>query len=100
MSEAVRKNWLNGQLKFSPNVSYNDVLALAKEFKEGSEGDKIKALAVRSCGEREFGIIFAFEYDGEEMTRKSLMYKLTDKLKRRFGNDVNWDISGTCLIIE
>ena len=99
MSETV-KNWVNGQLRFSENISFEDVMSFAREVKDGSEGEKIKALAVRACGEHEFGIIFAVEYDSAEKTRKGLIYKLTDKLKRRFGNDANWDISGSCWLIQ
>ena len=100
MSQAVKQNWVNGQLRFSKNISFTDALSFATEIKESSEGNKIKALAVRSCGEVEYGIIFAVEYDGTEKARKALFYKLTDKLKRRFGNDVNWDITGSCWVIQ
>lgn len=91
-----RVDLMNGQFLFNQNVTFDEVIALAKEFREGRESENIKLLLVRKRDEGRHAIMFTYEFDGKEKTFDSLIYKLTDKLKRRFGNDVSWDVSSSC----
>lgn len=95
-------NIMSGQIFFTGRVSQKDVLALAVEFKE--KDSRVKGLLVRERGKDEYGkkhaIAFEVEYDGTHQQYEKLVYKLTDQLKRRFGNDATWDISSWCWRIE
>lgn len=100
MAQVIERwNLMNGQIHFRPRVSREEVVELAKEFKD-EHGDNIKVLAVRSCGSRRFGIAFAASYNGGRSKYDAVVEALTDKLRRRFGNDVNWDITSNCWEIK
>ncbi|MCR4279472.1 MAG: hypothetical protein NUV78_01905 [Candidatus Zambryskibacteria bacterium] len=94
------ENLVNGQLKFSKEYFTPQSLAeLAAELKEEA-GGKVKFLAVRSCSKNDLAIVFAYQMDEGETLQK-FVYKVTDKLKRRFGNALTgWDISDRCLTIN
>jgi hypothetical protein len=105
---SVRHDWLHGVLKFSPNISVQKLIEVATDIKNAleknpDEAGKLKTLGIRQYAERpyRFSIFFAYEFDGTEATGKKLVYRITDKLKRRFGNDfVGWDISTELWLIK
>ena len=91
---------INGQIKFSRMISLDEVKSFALEVKQGDEGTKFKFMVVRSCCTNQFGIAFTYEYDGMKKSSEEIMYKMTDKLLRRFGREVNWDITNGFWAIE
>lgn len=97
-----RPDLINGQLKFDDDtVKREELIALAKEIKDGEEGEKIEFLAIRGCGKRETAIVFAYRSDGESKSYDKFVYKVTDQMKRRFGNSLRgWDISRGCTLIK
>ena len=91
-----RPNLINGQLKIEGEEYSPQLLAdMAEKFKtEHDKLDKLRWKGVRPCGKNKFGLVFVYEYDGSLQEYDRFVYKLTDILKRRFGNDVTWDIAG------
>jgi hypothetical protein len=94
-----RQNLMNGQIHFRSKISREEVIQFARGFKDWY-GDGIKLLAVRSCGNNRFGIVFAVEYAGGRTAYDKAIDEMTDTLKRTFGNDASWDISSQCWEVQ
>jgi hypothetical protein len=103
MSEYIwqtRDNAVSGLLKFSPLIKLEELQQLALEWAQEEDAD-YQYLFISGCGkDGALGIYlvrnFSPEDSPEEMQRvlRRFVYKITDQLKRRFGNDfVGWDLS-------
>lgn len=94
-----RQDVVSGIWKFSSKVSKEVLIELAKKWK-AAEPDRYLDLYVRSTGDdEEFGIGFRYVFEGP--TRQKFFYRMTDQLKRAFGNDlVGWDMGSPTTIIQ
>lgn len=92
-----RQDLANGQIKFSSKFTPEDLIKVAEQLQMGSDGHQFKQLAIRGCGreggKKRYAIAFVYQYDGTEKGFDKFIHKITDKMKREFGNDVHWDIS-------
>jgi hypothetical protein len=71
---------------------------LAQKWKT-EEPKKYLGLHVRKCSKNQYGI--SFLYVAEGFAQKKFFHKITDQLKRQFGNDfVGYDISEHVWMVE
>lgn len=84
-------NIISGQWKFKDIIKVSELLEVAKEWE--SDPNYIH-LYVRRCSKDQYGLGFAYRYNGDKEEYKKFFDETSDKLKRRFGNDLaGWDIS-------
>ncbi|OGM03233.1 hypothetical protein A2115_02650 [Candidatus Woesebacteria bacterium GWA1_41_8] len=93
-----------GIWKFRETVPVEELLKLAEEWRTGPGGKSYLSLYVRRCSKNQFGIGFMYqinlEEDELETTRHKFFEKVTDMLKRRYGNNfVGYDISWSVWIL-
>ena len=95
MTTTENKALMSGVWKFSEAISAEELCRLAEEWKAGPDGEKYLDLHVRKCSKDRWGIGFKFlRTDDSKKTHDAFFYKMTDKLKRCYGNDfVGWDVS-------
>lgn len=92
---------VSGMWKFHENITPEELIGLAEEWKNGSDGDRYLDLHIRKCSKDQFGIGFMYCFEPNPRGHHPFFYKITDKLKRRFGNDfVGWDVSSPTWIIK
>jgi hypothetical protein len=99
---------VSGLWKFSATVKLTDLQAVAMEWKK-SDHQGWEELYIRGVGKSgALGIGFRYRLGGvydpsrqsailnpPEKVQSAFFHRVTDQLKRRFGNDfVGWDISG------
>jgi hypothetical protein len=90
VAENTEKKLLMGIWKFSENITKNELLEVANEW---AKDDRVEQLYIRGVSKDQFGIGFAYKYDGSREQYKEYYDKITDSMYRRFGNDfVGWDI--------
>lgn len=96
-----RSDVASGMWKFKDTTSIVELYELAEEWKAGPDGDKYLDLHVRRCSKNQWGIGFQYaRKDDTEKSQNAFFHKMTDQLKRRFGNDfVGWDVSSFTFII-
>lgn len=86
MTEATkRRDVVSGIWKFQ-NAKLDEILKLAGELKDGPDGENYLNLHVRSGPKGEFRIGFMYKFEENEKDHDPFFYKMTDRLKRRFGN--------------
>ncbi len=103
MANAIpRPDLVAGIWNFSVNVGHDELVQLAKQWVD--EDVNYKQICVRGTSRNTFGIQFVYRCEGvnardadeETSAYRKWFYKMTDQLKRRFGNDlVSWDISSS-----
>lgn len=76
---------VSGIWKFVDSVGVEILLERAAKWKS-EEPERYAQLYVRRCSRDQLGIVFMYKYDNEESYKK-FFYMMTDKLKRKFGND-------------
>lgn len=87
---------VSGVWKFV-NVNLETLLDLIEEWNE-AERDKYIDLHVRKCSKGQIAVGFKYLFEGDD--HKKFFHKVTDQLKRRFGNDfIGYDISSPTWLI-
>jgi hypothetical protein len=91
------EGWVSGLWRFS-NVFVEEVVDFARQWKE-TEPEACRRVSVRKCSKEQLGVDFEYQLPGGE-TFEQFVYRLTDRLKRRFGNQyLGYDVSGTTWLI-
>ena len=93
--------------KFADSIPDDILVEIATGWIMDENGDKYTDLHVRGCSKDQRGIGFKYalpaDISDEELKReyKKFFHKMTDQLKRMFGNDfVGWDVSSSIRIIK
>lgn len=96
----TRDNAVSGTLKFSPAIGLEELQALVLEWtqEESADYQHVRISGFGKGGALGISLVRNFppEDTPDEMRRvlRRFTYKITDQLKRRFGNDfVGWDLS-------
>lgn len=94
-------NVVIGEINFAATVSAEIVEALANELLEGKDGSQYSAMYIRPKESPRLILGFSYEIGTDfERDYKKYYHKITDILKRRFGNDCGWSISGPVLKLK
>lgn len=92
--------WANGEFKFR-NQSQQALLTLAREL-SGAERGHWTDIWLREKEPGQFCLCFMYDlgsFDKEAYDK--FVYKMTDRLKREFGNDfIGWSISSKMWVIK
>jgi hypothetical protein len=92
------KDVVTGIWKFGPDVSPMSVGMFATEWLT-EEDPNLLQLYCRKCSRDQYGIGFMYRFEGDSY--KPFFHRMTDKLKRRFGNGfVGWDVSVPTWILK
>jgi hypothetical protein len=98
MEAIERADVVTGIWKFDRTVDPTTLVSYALELKKNNPG-LFRHLYVRGCSKGQFGIGFQFELVFED--HKKFHHRMTDQLRRKFGNDfVGWDLSSPTWIIS
>jgi hypothetical protein len=93
------ENMIAGIWKFRSSVSHEELVELAKGWKELAP-DWYVDLHVRGCGKDQYGIGFKYRHPGHFHMRQYIAH-MSDVLRKRFGNGLlGWDISSPITIIS
>lgn len=88
-------------LKMSEDETVEHLIRVASKWALGDR--RWQRLYVRKCSKTQYGIGFEYllETDENEKARKDFFYKMTDQLRRQFGNDfVGWDMANPTWFIK
>lgn len=98
---------ISGMWKFKDSIPVERLVAVARGWAMGENGDKYTDIHIRGCSKDQNGIGFKFtlpaDTSDEEWKRqyKKFFHAMTDQLKRMFGNDfVGWDVSSSTWVIK
>lgn len=92
-----RRDVVSGMWKFSDTIGVEALIALAIELKT-SEPERYLDLHVRKCSKDQLGISFQYIFEGDDY--KKFFHRITDQLKRLFGNGyVGWDVASPTWMI-
>lgn len=92
----VNTSMVSGLWKFA-HIPFETLLDLAEEWKEAEVG--YVDLHVRKCSKGQIAIGFKYLFEGDD--HKGFFYKVTDQLKRKFGNDfIGYDVSSPTWLIQ
>mgnify|MGYP001587282362 CR=1 FL=1 len=103
MSKTIRDAVIMcGNWQFSPHVTEADLVALAQEFADGSDGDRYLDLHVRRTGDECFCLGFKYRLEGDDRraAHKHHFHKMRHIIKDRFGKGTNWSVSSPTTIIK
>ena len=94
------ENLISGIWKFGPNIPVKTLVTIAKEWAATDYQHRYLDLHVRACSSKgQYGIGFKYLLQESE-TQKDFFHRITDKLKRAYGNDfIGWDLSGPTILI-
>lgn len=91
-----------GIWKFSDKIPVQDIVKLAQNWAE--EDKSYLQLYVRKVSKDQHGIGFTYDAKGQKDLKKfheEYIYKVSDVLRRQFGNDLaGWDIASNPHIIK
>lgn len=91
-------NIVTGMWKFGPEVSPMSIGMFATEWLK-KESEKILQLYCRKCSKDQHALGFMYRF--EESDHKPFSHRMTDQLKRSFGNGfVGWDVSSPTWIYK
>lgn len=91
-------NIVTGMWKFGPEVSPMAIGMFAAEWLQ-KEGANLLQLYSRKCSKDQNALGFMYKF--EEDNHKAFFHRMTDQLKRRFGNGfVGWDVSSPTWIFK
>jgi hypothetical protein len=96
----LHQDVISGMWKFK-NISKGELAKLAKEWleKDPFRQNYIHGLYVRKCSSDQYGIGFFYRTTNE--SKDEYFYRITDQLKRSFGNDyVGYDIGPETFLIS
>lgn len=92
------KHLIMGLWKFHERVGEKDLIEVANEW---ALDEKYLELYVRQVSRDQLGIGFAYKSDGTKEAHQEYFNATSDKLKRKFGNDlVGWDIASTSTLVK
>ncbi|HVZ75722.1 MAG TPA: hypothetical protein VG934_00395 [Candidatus Paceibacterota bacterium] len=99
---------ISGMWKFSDSVPLYQLQATARAWSMGVNGENYTDIHIRQCSKDQHGIGFKYVIPGAgsdprfvEREYKKFFHKMTDQLKRSFGNDfVGWDVSPCTWVIK
>lgn len=101
---------ISGMWKFKDSVQLERLAAVARSWSKGKDGANYSDIHIRKCSKDQYGIGFKYSVahlmttnEGWEWEHeyKRFFHKMTDQLKRMFGNDfVGWDVSSSTWIIK
>ena len=84
-------NTIAGLWKFGAEVSSSNLVEVAKSWLFDTDGNRYKRIEVRLYSPTKYAIDFCYALGGE--SQKTFVHRISDKLRRQFGNDlVGWDI--------
>jgi hypothetical protein len=94
---------ISGIWKFSDRVPVETIIKVAEEF-FGDMPSSYQNLHIRKCSKNQYGISFIYDC-GEDVHDRTVynrfFSRITDTLKRRFGNDfVGWDVTSDVFIVR
>ena len=96
--EEGNKSLIMGLWKFHERVGEKELIEVANEW---AEDNKYLQLYNRKVSKDQNGIGFAYLSDGSREAHSTYFDKVSDSLKRKFGNDlVGWDISSSSTLIK
>jgi hypothetical protein len=103
MSDSMKQeNVAVGEIIFNARISAHDIEMFVKDLLAGADGDRYLSVYIRP--KEPPRKILGFKYDvGSDFNKEYTKYyhKITDMLKRRFGNDCSgWSISGPVWVIR
>ncbi len=82
---------VTGMWKFGPEVSPMTIGMFATEWLK-KERENLLQLYCRKCSKDQNGLGFMYRFEGDDY--RPFFHRMTDQLKRRFGNGfVGWDVS-------
>lgn len=93
----------SGTWKFIQGVRKEELIQLAKEWKDGPDGDRYLDLSVRQDSRKTWCISFKYRLDPDSRGHTRFFQKTLSKLKRHpdLGPNVaGWDISSPTWIIS
>jgi hypothetical protein len=90
----MRDDVSGGEIAFDQTVTREEILKFVEALEEGADGDKYFAMYIRKRDQRSV-LGFMYGHKSSDSTAHSrFYYKITDMLKRRFGNKcTGWSIS-------
>lgn len=84
-------NTIAGLWKFGTGVTRSDLIEIAKSWVFASGGHSYRRIEVRLYSPTKYAIDFCYALGAE--SQKSFVHRMSDKLRRQFGNNlVGWDI--------
>ena len=87
-----------GLWKFHERVGEKELIEVATEW---ANNEKYTQLYIRKVSKDQLGIGFAHQGDGTKEAHDIYFDETSDKLKRKFGNDlVGWDIASSSTLIK
>ena len=88
----------SGMWKFRDKITPEELVKVAEQLRD-EEPRKYIDLHIRRCSKDQIGIGFKYVRDDDE-TSKDFFERISDPLRRQFGNDfVGWDIGHMTWII-
>lgn len=92
---------VSGMWKFHERITKEELIQLAEEWRDGRDGHRYLHLCVRKCSKDQRGIWFVYLFGDIVDSHEPFFHKMTDQLKRRFGNDfVGWDVSSPTWVVK
>jgi len=98
-----RPNFVAGEFKFSADVSERDLVEVVAQWKSQfkDRNEQFLYLAIRIINDGKRAISFLFQQKQEKEDHRAFFYKISDQLKRKFGNDFcGWSLSSAPIIAE
>ncbi len=97
----------SGMWKFSDHVPLYRLKAMARAWSIGANSERYIDVHIRKCSTNQYGIGFKYilpeptSGGGWQREYKKFFHKITDQLKREYGNDfVGWDVSSSTCIVK
>lgn len=98
-----RPDVASGLWKFTTDVDgISDLIGVAQHWLE-EEPDNWLRLYVRKCSKDQYGIGFEYKLAGPDYSAgfRRFFHKITDQLKRKFGNNfIGWDVAPQTIFIK
>ncbi|MBX4199060.1 hypothetical protein KW800_02170 [Candidatus Parcubacteria bacterium] len=91
---------VSGEIRFRASIHASELMSLIGKMKENDKKEGYLNLYVRPGEKGENFVGFQYEL-AEGETEKKFLYKLTDRLKRQYGNDcMGWSISSPTWVLD
>lgn len=89
---------VSGVWKFPRPITLKQVIALAREWRDGPEGQNYLRIKVRACSRGEWGI--DFEYRFSEKNHKSYFYRIRAQFENLFDERITWDMGEGTIYVK
>ncbi len=94
-----RKDLITGLWKFSDKISREDLAKFAEE--KLATDENYEQLYVRKCSKDQYGIGFAYKYDGTSESFDNYGDETKDMLYKNFGAAlVGWDLGSSTITVK